>query len=115
MKTDSDPVTRRDLLLVLEGRCPYCEERVAGRRSVSKMLSPEAYTTLESNGINPETMHKRDCPRPRMTCEWCGGPEPLRRVSWTPGVIAAPGTSQRRAGVYSICGKCEGSNAQAQA
>lgn len=116
MKTDNDPVTRADLLAVLEGRCPYCEEKVGTWRRISENTNAAAAHSFRARGIDPDTGHQLECgrvkvvrPLPAGLCDFCNAVGPTKRIKWVAGVLSPrPDKANRKDGViYSVCAKCE--------
>ena len=58
-------VTKEDLMLVLEGKCPYCKQLVKDWQAPSGRFAPEMWESLRDYNINPSTGHKNNCDAPQ--------------------------------------------------
>lgn len=52
---------KHEIKCLKSGCCPECSQKIAGYRSPTGSFSPEAWATMQENGIDPATGHKQSC------------------------------------------------------
>jgi len=57
----SEQLTQEQRDLALLGKCPYCKRGVKGWKPMLGSFAPEWWATMDENGIDAATGHRKDC------------------------------------------------------
>jgi len=63
---DARELTEEQRCLVMNGKCPFCEHRIASWKPALGGLAPEWWATCRERGIDPATGHAARCPRKQI-------------------------------------------------